>query len=420
MAKINWPTLGRIACVVGAVMSIGAIVDMGLKLASRPDISCPTPGVKPPTDPKAIVFAPPGQTLTINGSVCVAVRTKAYFATTVPKLATPQPTADTATASAPDLQAQATGSGAQPEGAAPQEDPDATETLALFFGDNKTPIKFDVRRRAPGEWTWQSVRLPATDNATDGAAVDWRKILVGPTDNGARVVRIGIGAEKAIVPRAWAGEATLRIYRPWRVWAIGLGLVLVVGGAIMWGWPTGMLRDRPPSAAEPAPPFSLGRSQMAFWFVLTLAGFLYIWLVTGQSVNVFTEDALILLGVSGATGLAAMTIGEGEDGAPPPPTPSQGYWTDVLSADGGIAIHRLQMVAWTVVLGLLFAWSILSTYQFKSFGTTLLLLSGIAGATYVGFKTREPTSPAQPEEPEDPPVEGQQDAAGQDTQAGAA
>ena len=412
MAKINWPVLGRVACVIGAVMSIGAIVDMGLKAANQPKAICPA-GAKAPTDAKAIVFAPTNQVLTVNGSVCIAIRTKAYFGTAAVQAAPAASSLASEAAATPP--ADAAEQAVQPAAAGePTDDAQATEELAIFIDDQKAPATFAVPRASSTEWTWHLVKLPARNDAADDDAKGWRKILAGPADHGLRSVAIGIGGAKANAPRASAGEATLRIYQPYRVWLIGLGLVLVLGGAIMWGWQTGMLRDRAPSDAELNPPFSLGRSQMAFWFLLTLAGYLYIWLVTGQSLNVFNEGALVLLGVSGATGLAAMMVGDG-DGDPPPVGKSKGYWTDILSDGGSIVVHRLQMLAWTVVLGLLFVWSVMSAYEFPDFGTTLLLLSGISGATYVGFKTREPTPAAEAEEP---PVEAA--GPGQDTQGGPA
>jgi hypothetical protein len=383
-SKINWPKTGQLLCVLGAIMTIGAIVEMGLSIRNRPTVSCPAAGAPPPADSKATVFAPPGQTLTVNGAVCVAVRTKAYFGTVAAQPTPTQPPAP-ATPAAPQPAAPPA-----PVAGAPTVDAQATAMLAIFIDDERAPVTFAVPRASPEEWTWKRVELLAPDNATGDGAATWRKILAGPTRQGARTVKIGIGDAKAEAPRALAGQAVLRVYRPERFWIIGIGLASVLGGAIMWGWRTGMLRDRAPTEADPNPPFSLGRSQMAFWFLLTLAGYLYIWLLTNQSLNVFSTDALVLLGVSGATGLAAIIVDDGDA----PIGSSKGYWTDILSEDGGgIVIHRLQMVAWTAVLGLLFVWSVVSAYEFRSFGTNLLVLSGIAGATYVGFKTREPTAP---------------------------
>jgi hypothetical protein len=42
-----------------------------------------------------------------------------------------------------------------------------------------------------------------------------------------------------------------------------------------------------------------------------------------------------------------------------------------------------------VILGAIFVWTLFSKMAFPEFDTNLLLLAGIAGATYVGFKFPE-------------------------------
>lgn len=393
----DFPKLGKVLCVLGAIAGIGSIIQMGVNLHNRPVARCPASDAPAPRGPEAVVFAPAGQIVTVNGVVCVAVRTKAYFGNAAVKPTAPSPVNAAASTPGqsggppPDAAAQAAAAPAAQTAAA--EDTKKSEELAIFIDNHKTPATFSVPRVSQEEWTWALVKLPAPSDANDKGAGSWRSILAGPTQNGVRPVKIGIGSAKADAPPLVAGDAMLRVYMPIRIWVIGLSLVAVLGGTIMWGWRTGMLRDRTPTEADPNPPFSLGRSQMAFWFLLTLGGYLYIWLVTNQSLNVFNQDALVLLGVSGATGLAAMTIG---DDAAAPLRSSKGYWTDILSDADSVVLHRLQMVAWTAVLGLLFGWSVLSGYVFPTFGTTLLALSGIAGATYVGFKTKEAPKPTEP------------------------
>ena len=101
---------------------------------------------------------------------------------------------------------------------------------------------------------------------------------------------------------------------------------MLAAGLLLWGWDTGLLRDPaaaplpagnganavgggadaanqpggdkpanaagppdppppPPAPGNPAaalPPFSLARTQFAFWLFLVTGGFLFIWLTTGQ------------------------------------------------------------------------------------------------------------------------------------------
>ena len=49
-------------------------------------------------------------------------------------------------------------------------------------------------------------------------------------------------------------------------------------------------------------------------------------------------------------------------------------------------MHRLQVLLWTFVLGVVFVASVAHVLSMPEFNTTLLALMGISGATYLGFK----------------------------------
>lgn len=139
---------------------------------------------------------------------------------------------------------------------------------------------------------------------------------------------------------------------------------------------------------RPTGPYSLARVAMALWFVLSLAGFVFIWLTTGQFRNVMTTDVLVLLGIQGSTTLASITL-INDPGAKSSKTKS--FLTDILSADGGQKLHRIQMAAWTVILAVIFIWNVVWGFSFSAakFDANLLLLMGITNLTYLGFKTQE-------------------------------
>ena len=164
--------------------------------------------------------------------------------------------------------------------------------------------------------------------------------------------------------------------------ALLLGMVALVAAVVALGFAastSAVLRDGDATSS-----FSLARVQMAFWLYLITAAFLYIWLVTGNYNDVLTPQALTLLGISGTTGLMAIA-------ASPPGTPSasRGFWTDILSDGGGIALHRLQMAVWTAILGVVFLAEIYGSFRLPTFDSNLLILMGISGVTYVGFKFNE-------------------------------
>lgn len=68
------------------------------------------------------------------------------------------------------------------------------------------------------------------------------------------------------------------------------------------------------------------------------------------------------------------------------PLVSKNFISDVLSDDDGVSFHRLQIFAWTIVLIMIFAYSVYDVLAMPDFDTTLLGLMGISGGTYIGFK----------------------------------
>jgi hypothetical protein len=63
---------------------------------------------------------------------------------------------------------------------------------------------------------------------------------------------------------------------------------------------------------------------------------------------------------------------------------------DILSdSHGGVSIHRFQMFAWTLVLGVIFVGSVYTDLSMPEFNATLLGLMGISSGTYLGFKVPE-------------------------------
>ena len=190
--------------------------------------------------------------------------------------------------------------------------------------------------------------------------------------------------------------------------------------------------------------FSLARCQMAWWFFIILAAYNYIWMVTGDR-DSLTPGALILVGISAATGFASFLVDSSKSdqrkalenertalnsrlatlaatltaaqpptnldalkaeqqqkmarldqvttelsSLPAPPGPSLGFLHDILRDETGVSFHRFQMAVWTVVLGFVFAVAVYNTLAMPDFSATLLGLTGISAGTYVGFKIPNP------------------------------
>jgi hypothetical protein len=139
-------------------------------------------------------------------------------------------------------------------------------------------------------------------------------------------------------------------------------------------------------------PYSLARFQMAVWFFLVIASFLFIWLISGAS-DTITGSTLALIGIGSGTALGAAAIdmtSQSNGGGPSTPIESKGFFTDILTdSANGVSFHRFQMFVWTFVLSILFIYSVWDRLSMPEFSATLLALMGISSGTYLGFKIPE-------------------------------
>ena len=86
-------------------------------------------------------------------------------------------------------------------------------------------------------------------------------------------------------------------------WSLGIGLVIFLVAYYLLVKSRTALRDMKDG------PYSLGKSQMAFWGLLVVLTFAGVW-VLADTMERIPPQVLILLGISGATGLSAVVIGE--------------------------------------------------------------------------------------------------------------
>jgi hypothetical protein len=285
----------------------------------------------------------------------------------------------------------------------------------------------------------------ALENADQNEKAVWIDVL-----NAARRARegripISVGVEGKYQPFASHAYVTLNVYPRYTPLVLALLVLLLL--ALLWlGWKSGLLRDGTSGkpAAPAQSPYSLGRVQMACWFFLVVAAYLYIWMVIGGT-NSLNASILGLIGISAGTGLASVFVDqqkyadlgaqratlEAEKSAltariaelqaanptpgspqftelqaknarlfevsgaiaklPPPPQPaiSLGFFKDVLRDGDGISFHRFQIAVWTLVLSLVFIRGVYVQLTMPTFDATLLGLMGLSSGTYVGFKFPE-------------------------------
>jgi hypothetical protein len=77
---------------------------------------------------------------------------------------------------------------------------------------------------------------------------------------------------------------------------------------------TDIVRDPCRRRPEGVEPLSLARSQMAFWFVVIAAAFLFLWVTTG-SISTINTTCLVLLAIGTTTAVASAKLGEKKEGA---------------------------------------------------------------------------------------------------------
>jgi hypothetical protein len=191
---------------------------------------------------------------------------------------------------------------------------------------------------------------------------------------------------------------------PIALWTFAIAAIILVGIVAVLAARTALLRDADPSVPDfRQRPYSLARSQLAFWTVVIIGTYLFIFIVNPSSVNVLNATALELLGISmGTSALAGVTGPPAAPAARPPnqfvprPAPAaaasqlhQTYIDDILSDNQGMNIHRLQMALWTLVFGGIFIFECYTNRKFPDFEQQSFALMGISSATYVWFRRTE-------------------------------
>jgi hypothetical protein len=241
------------------------------------------------------------------------------------------------------------------------------KAIGRLYGGKKDLVIFDLQRSADDSDSW--AKIMAQPRWGDDAPAGTIPIRIGAGTDG---VEFDI-AEGARL------DAHLEIFDP-NALALGVAaFISAVVALVFAARASAILRDGNATSS-----YSLARVQMAFWLYLVTAGFLCIWLVTGDYNGVLTSQSLTLLGISATTGVMAIAVKDQTL-----PAASDGFWMDLLGDNESVAVHRLQIVVWTAILGVIFFKEIYESFRLPTFDSNLLILMGISGGTYVGFKINE-------------------------------
>jgi hypothetical protein len=292
--------------------------------------------------------------------------------------------------------------------------------------------------------------------SAEGAdAIDpWKAVLGRPTLS-RRTVSVTVGLSDKLPVRSKVTGLHLSILPPFWTSLFAAGFVIVLILFVQLARRSDLLRDGPSRRGRERRPYSLGRTQMAVWFFLVAAAYIFIWMVAGAR-DGLTGSVLALIGISAGTALGSAVIdvsktsdakakrdqldadvqalrlavvGLEQEVATPPaaatavdiakkkeelsqkktllgqkqgqiqdideslvPVTSGDFFKDILSDENGISFHRFQMAAWTVVFAVIFVASVYNVLSMPQFPDELLALTGISGGTYLGFKFPEKTT----------------------------
>lgn len=143
-------------------------------------------------------------------------------------------------------------------------------------------------------------------------------------------------------------------------------------------------------------PFSLPKVQLGVWTMVISSSYIYLSLFKGDCAETeVNQTALVLLGIFSGTAVTSKIIDKREikDQRPRHQNrPSRGFFTDILSDDLGISIHRFQHVVWTLVGVSIYLYKIgevKTGCALPELSDTLLMLMGISSATFVAIRSRE-------------------------------
>lgn len=275
------------------------------------------------------------------------------------------------------------------------------------------------------------------DRSLDGREA-WKHLL-RPTRSGQRPLRVSLGLPGKLPLPSPEPTIALATGTPWTwVWLMAgaLGLMLILG-VLLSRTSFDLLRDRSAVDFPTEEPtfkrrrtFSLARCQMLLWTCVVVVCFVYLYIVLNDYNGLLTREALILMGVSSSTTIAASGIEksreversqaddanlrkewtdlkkefEGQKDSTEKKKKlmefetarfglTEGFFPDLLSDFQGYAIHRMQALLWTVILALIFVQEVSRTLCMPEFNETLLWLLGISNVAYLGFKALEPLPP---------------------------
>lgn len=165
-------------------------------------------------------------------------------------------------------------------------DGNAFKGLPPALVDNNKKLQFDLKRVSENKDAWTAV-LSRWPKGWD------RQVPVTVRQENVKVQGEAL-ATLTIINRTW-----------FRVFVASFAAAII----LFW-WlasHSDIIRNTGPQPAGARKPYSLARTQMAFWFFIVIISYVFIWMVTSDLTNL-TESVLGLIGISAATGLGSAVV----------------------------------------------------------------------------------------------------------------
>lgn len=143
--------------------------------------------------------------------------------------------------------------------------------------------------------------------------------------------------------------------------------------------------------------YSFSKSQLAFWTYIVVASFIYLWGFT-DDLNAINTTGLILLSISVATTSFGVSMDTKDSVAADDSRKASllayrqtdgNFFSDILSDENGLSIHRIQAFIFNVIFGIAFAKSVIWDYQMPDFDEVQLGLLGLSNTSYAILKNNE-------------------------------
>jgi hypothetical protein len=163
-----------------------------------------------------------------------------------------------------------------------------------------------------------------------------------------------------------------------------------------------LIKDRSRIGELTQIPFSFARSQLVWWTLIIVGCLAVSYGINGELNGITDPGLLVLLGISTSTVAGGSMIdnrdimktaksGNPDSSSRHQDEISEGFFSDILSDNNGISIHRFQAFLFNLLYGIIFILSFIdsSCSSFIHFDEFTLGLLGISSAGYITLKAQE-------------------------------